>query len=99
MELKVRVAQHAHLWAVESFDLDLPADANRCDQVANFEPHVCHHKAKHYNHSSIDRLHEELREVAVQQPANAVRAMCLYECFAYHAVPTRTVLTSGEDPD
>src|SRR5262245_19445229 len=34
MELKVWVAQHTHLWAVESFDLGLPADADRCNQVA-----------------------------------------------------------------
>src|SRR5262249_39132593 len=31
MELKVWIAQDTHLRAVESFDLDFPADADRCD--------------------------------------------------------------------
>src|SRR5881409_3747468 len=94
MEQKVRVSQHAHLWAVESFDLGLPADADRRDQVANFEPYERHHEAKHNEHGNIDRLHDELREVAVEQPAHAVRPIRLHKPFAYHTVPTRAVLTS-----
>src|SRR5712692_6838392 len=99
MELKVRVSQHAHLWAVESFDLGRLADADRRDQVANFEPHVRHHKAKHHEYGSVDHLHDELREVAVEQPADAVRPIQLHEPVAHHTVPTRTVLTGGEDAD
>src|SRR2546425_1660819 len=64
MEQKVRVSQHTHLWTVESFDLSRLADADWRDQVANFEPYVRHHEAKHNEHSSVDHLHKELREVA-----------------------------------
>src|SRR5215216_2480107 len=99
MELKVRISQHTHLWDVEPFDLRLPADPDRRDQVTNFEPHVCHHKAEHHDHDSTEQLHEELRGVAVEQPTNTVRPVCLHESFTHHTVPARAILPGREDPD
>src|SRR5262245_21333716 len=97
MELNVWVAQYTNFWGVEPFDLGFPAAADRRDQVANFEPHVCHHEAKYRQHGNVDHLHDELREVTVEQPTYAVGAIRLDEGVADHTVPPCAVLTGGED--
>ena len=47
---------------------------------------------------SMSCMHE-LREVAVQETADAVRAVELHHLFAHDAVPARAVLAGGEDAD
>src|SRR5262249_6979729 len=99
MELKIRVSQHTHLWAVESFDLRLPADADRRVQVTKLDPYLGPREAKYRQHCHIDPLHDKLREVAVEQPADTIGAIRLHERIAYHTVPPRAVLAGGEDSD
>ena len=65
MELKIRVTEYTHLGAVETFDLHFLADAYRRDEIADLEPHECHHEAKYRYGAGIDQLHEELRDVTI----------------------------------
>src|SRR5437667_1695632 len=99
MELEVRIAQHAHLWSIEPFDLRLFADAKRRDEIAHFEPYEGHGKAEDRYDYAIDELHNELREVTVQQTAHAIGAVKLHHLIANDAVPARAVFAGREDPD
>ena len=47
MKLKVRVAERAHLGAIEPFDLGFLAYADGRDQVAHLEPNVRHREREH----------------------------------------------------
>src|SRR5215510_8114180 len=91
MELKVRVAKGAHLWGVETFEFRFLANANRRDQITYLEPHVRHNKTEHCDHRTVDGLHDELREVAIQEPAHAIGTVEFHHLLAHHAVPAGAV--------
>src|SRR5215470_6886765 len=91
MQLKVRITQNAHLRPVKSFDLRLFADAKGCDEIAHLEPHKGHGQSKCRQHHTIDYLHDELREITVEQPTDAIGAVELHHTVANHAVPSCTV--------
>src|SRR6266850_6539872 len=99
MELKIRITKHAHFRTVKPLDLDFFGNANRRDEIADLEPHECHHEAKYRYGSSIDQLHEELRQVTIQKPAHTVRAVDLHHLVAYDAIPAGAVLTGRKYPD
>src|SRR3954447_15535219 len=99
MELKIRITEYAHLGTVETFELDFLANAKRRDNVANLEPYIGHYEAENRHGSSIDQLHEELRQVTIQKPAHTVRAVDLHHLVAYDAIPASAVLTGRKYPD
>src|SRR3990172_9290506 len=99
MELEVGVSEHSHFRTVETFDLDFLVDSNRCDEIADFKPHVGHHEAEHRYYHTIDDLHEELGKIAIEQTAHAVGAIELNHLFPHHTVPACAVRSIGKDPD
>ena len=56
-------------------------------------------KPKTTSTRAVDRLHDELRCVAVQNAAHAVGTVLLDELIANDAVPAGAVLAVGEDAD
>src|SRR5919109_2515735 len=92
MKLEIRIAERAHFGTVESLDFHFLADAKGCNQVTHFEPHIGHRETEHGHSASVDYLHDELREVAIEQSTNAVRAVQFHEIVADNAVPARAIL-------
>src|ERR1041384_3814232 len=99
MELEVRIAELAHLGAIETFDFHLRRNADRRNQIADLKPGISHGEAEDSHDACIDDLHEELRNITVKQAAHAVGAVELDELIAHDAVPARAVLPGGEDTD
>ena len=54
MKLEVGITEHAHLGTVETIELSFLADAKRCDEIADLEPHVGHDEAKDRDSASVD---------------------------------------------
>src|SRR5258705_13780545 len=75
MELKIWITEHAHLRSVETFDFGFLTDAKRCNKIADLEPNKGHHESKHNEHRAVNDLHNELREIAVQQATHTVGAV------------------------
>src|SRR6266403_1216712 len=97
MEHEVRIPKDAHFGTVETFKLGLFADTQRRDEITDLEPDIGHNKSKHGYDRAVDDLHEELREVAVQESAHAVGAVKFHHPVPHHAVPSCAVFARRED--
>src|SRR5438132_8542919 len=75
VELEVRVPEGSHLRRIQAFDLDFLADPKWRDLVAQLKPDPRHREPEDRHHGGADELHDELRRVAVEQPAHAVGAV------------------------
>ena len=60
MKLEIWVTKHTHLRTIKTFDLNFFADANRRDEITDFEPYECHHETEDRHSACIDHLHDEL---------------------------------------
>src|SRR5258705_2808115 len=99
MELKIWITEHAHLRSVETFDFGFLTDAKRCNKIADLEPNKGHHESKHNEHRAVNDLHNELREVTVEQPANTVGAVELHHLVAHYTIPSRAVFSGRKYAD
>src|SRR5215471_2221549 len=95
----VVVSRNTDFSHVESFDLNFFADANRRDQITDLEPHVSHDETKYDNNGGIDRLHDKLGEVTIEQAAYAIGPIALHESIPDHAIPTGTIRAVGKYSD
>src|SRR5512143_2201661 len=96
MQLEIRIPKCTHLRTVESFNLNLFADAYGRNQITDLKPGISHTKAKYLNHAYVDYLHKELREVAVEQTTDAVRTIKFYHSITNNAVPASAILPRRE---
>src|SRR5262245_56753072 len=92
VEHEVRVTEHTQFRTVEPFNFGLCTDAERGDEIADLKPHKGHGESEHRQHPTVDHLHEELGEVAVEKPTHAVRAVQLRELITDDSVPACAVL-------
>src|SRR5262249_3221197 len=95
----VVVTGNADFRHVESFDFDILADANWRDQITHLEPHKRHDETEHDHHTGVENLHDELREVTIEQATHAVSPVELDEFITYDTVPACAIGAVGENTD
>ena len=95
MKLEVRITQNTHFRTIETFNFHFFGDSNWRDCIANFEPDIRHHEPEYCNGSGIDQLHDELREVTVEQTTPAV--LVLRAAGQLLAKPAQQQASSGAE--
>src|SRR5262245_1428150 len=99
MNLEVGITKCPHLRSIKALHLHLGRDTERSDQITNFEPYISHGKPKDRDGARVDHLHDKLREVAIEETSDPVRAVQLHHLFPDNAVPSSAILPGCEYTD